>query len=84
LSQTERPPPKVATGDARTSALNNFYILRNRAAFTVVTQDVLSKRKEHPGLEDKFVELRDCVRSSAGIAYTQSVSSSCRDARDRC
>jgi hypothetical protein len=66
LSQTERPPPKVATGDARTSALNNFYILRNRAAFTVVTQDVLSKRKEHPGLEDTFVELRDCVRSSAG------------------
>jgi hypothetical protein len=66
LSQTERPPPKVATGDARSSALNNFYTMRNRAAFTVVTQDVFPKRKEHPRLEDTFVELRDCVRSSAG------------------
>jgi uncharacterized protein YegL len=66
LSQTERPPPKVATADApRTSALNNFYTMRNRAAFTVVTQDVFPKRKEHPRLEDTFIQLANCVRSSA-------------------
>jgi uncharacterized protein YegL len=67
LSQTERPPPEVATADLpRTSALNNFYTMRSRAAFTVVTQDVFPKRKEHPRLEDTFVQLRNCVRSGAG------------------
>jgi uncharacterized protein YegL len=67
LSQTERPPPEVATADLPcTSALNNFYTMRSRAAFTVVTQDVFPKRKEHPRLEDTFVQLRNCVRSGAG------------------
>ncbi|KAI4854045.1 hypothetical protein E4T44_00446 [Aureobasidium sp. EXF-8845] len=66
LSQTERPPPKMATAEARTSALGNFYAMRNRASFTVVTQDVFPKRKEHPRLEDTFIQLSNCVRSSAG------------------
>ncbi|KEQ76394.1 hypothetical protein M436DRAFT_38338 [Aureobasidium namibiae CBS 147.97] len=67
LSQTERPAPEVATADLpRTSALNNFYITRNRAEFTVVTQDVFPKRKEHPRLEDTFIQLSNSVRSNAG------------------
>lgn len=67
LSQTERPPPNVATANApRTSALNNFYTMRNRAAFTVVTQDVFPKRKEHPRLNDGYIQLANCVRSNAG------------------
>jgi uncharacterized protein YegL len=66
LSQTERPPPQVATADARTSALNDFHTMRKRAAFTVVTQDVFPKRKQHPRLEDTFIQLSNCIRSSAG------------------
>ncbi|KAG9654610.1 hypothetical protein KCU64_g7098, partial [Aureobasidium melanogenum] len=65
LSQTERPPP-VATADLpRSSALNNFYAMRHRATFTVVTQDVFPKRKEHPRLEDTFIQLANCVRANA-------------------
>ena len=67
LSQTERPAPEVATADLpRSSALNNFYIMRNRATFTVVTQDIFPKRKEHPRLEDTFIQLSNSVRSNAG------------------
>jgi uncharacterized protein YegL len=70
LSQTERPPSKVAADDARTSALNNFHTMRNRAAFTVVTQDVFPKRKEHPRLEDTFIQLANRIRSGAGTRFS--------------
>lgn len=67
LSQTERPPPNAAAAGApRTSALNNFYTMRNRAVFTVVTQDVFPKRKEHPRLNDSYIQLANCVRSNTG------------------
>ncbi|KAG9665122.1 hypothetical protein KCU95_g2581, partial [Aureobasidium melanogenum] len=67
LSQTERPPHNLTTtGMHRTSALNDFYNSRYLASFTVVTQDVYPKRKEHPRLEDTFIQLANCVRSNAG------------------
>lgn len=67
LSQTERPTPAVATADLpRTSALNNFYTMSYRATFTVVTQDVFPKRKEHPRLDDTFIQLANCVRANGG------------------
>lgn len=67
LSQTERPATEVTTADLpRNSALNNFYTMRNVAAFTVVTQDVFPKRKEHPRLNDTYIQLANCVRSNAG------------------
>lgn len=68
LSQTERPPfSLVTTGMHRTSALNDFYAMRHRATFTIVTQDVFPKRKEHPRLNDTFIQLANCVRSNAGL-----------------
>ncbi|KAI4716715.1 hypothetical protein E4T48_07108 [Aureobasidium sp. EXF-10727] len=67
LSQTERPASDMATATpSRGSALNNFYTMRNRAAFTIVTQDVYPQRKEHPRLNDDFIQLVNCVRSNAG------------------
>ena len=67
LSQTERPASEIATADIpRTSALNNFYTMRSRALFTTVTQDVFPKRKEHPRLQDTFIQLSNSVRSNAG------------------
>ncbi|KAG9697826.1 hypothetical protein KCU95_g3327, partial [Aureobasidium melanogenum] len=65
LSQTERPAPAATPDLPRSSALNNFYAMRHRATFTVVTQDVFPKRKEHPRLEDTFIQLANCVRSNA-------------------
>ncbi|KAG9594053.1 hypothetical protein KCU77_g6237, partial [Aureobasidium melanogenum] len=71
LSQTERPPPAVATANVtRGSALNNFYTMRHRASFTVVTQDVFPKRKEHPRLEDTFVQLTNCVRANPSSSFS--------------
>jgi Mg-chelatase subunit ChlD len=67
LSQTERAPQEVTpSGLARTSRMDDFYMMRNRAAFTVVTQDVFPKRKEHPRLGDTFIQLSNCVRAGAG------------------
>ncbi|KAG9991390.1 hypothetical protein KCU78_g19745, partial [Aureobasidium melanogenum] len=71
LSQTERPLPAVTTADlTRSSALNNFYTMRHRAAFTVVTQDVFPKRKEHPRLEDTFVQLTNRIRSNPSTSFS--------------
>ena len=67
LSLTERALPEVTAADLpRTSALNNFYTMRNHATFTTVTQDVFPKRKEHPRLGDTFVQLSNLVRPNAG------------------
>jgi uncharacterized protein YegL len=67
LSQAERAPLEMATADLpRTSALESFYTIRNSAEFTVVTQDVFPKRKEHPRLGDTFIQLANCVRSGVG------------------
>ncbi|KAI4727940.1 hypothetical protein E4T49_04269 [Aureobasidium sp. EXF-10728] len=66
LSQTERPPQDLTdAGLQRRSALNNFFTMRARAEFTVVTQDVYPQRKEHPRLSDTFIELANRVRPNA-------------------
>ncbi|KAK6001276.1 hypothetical protein QM012_002607 [Aureobasidium pullulans] len=70
LSQTERPPPAVGTaGSQRTSALNSFHAMRYHAAFTIVTQDVYPKRKEHPRLEDTFVQLANRIRTNPSNSF---------------
>jgi uncharacterized protein YegL len=67
LSQIERALLEVApSGLARTSGMNDFYMMRHRAAFTVVSQDVFPKRKEHPRLGDTFIQLSNCICAGAG------------------
>lgn len=71
LSQTERPPPDlIGTSMQRHSALNAFYTIRARATFTVVTQDVYPQRKQHPRLEDTFVELANHIRPNAANNFS--------------
>ncbi|THZ49733.1 hypothetical protein D6C90_03218 [Aureobasidium pullulans] len=71
LSQTERPAPPADVGPMqRTSGLQSFFTMRARAAFTTVTQDVYPKRKEHPRLEDTFVQLANCVRTNTASSFS--------------
>ncbi|KAI5208159.1 hypothetical protein E4T39_01468 [Aureobasidium subglaciale] len=67
LSQTERPIRDFTLfSNTRASTLNNFFNMRARASFTVVTQDVYPKCKDHPRLEDTFVQLVNRVRPNTG------------------
>ncbi|KAI5244656.1 hypothetical protein E4T43_03593 [Aureobasidium subglaciale] len=71
LSQTERPARDFSVvSDQRASMLNTFFNMRARASFTVVTQDVYPKRKEHPRLEDTFVQLANRVRPNASNSFS--------------
>ncbi|KAI5197083.1 hypothetical protein E4T38_08189 [Aureobasidium subglaciale] len=71
LSQTERPTRDFSmVNDQRASMLNTFFNMRARASSTVVTQDVYPKRREHPRLEDTFVQLANPVRSNASNSFS--------------
>jgi ubiquitin-protein ligase len=59
LNQLERPPAEIPGSSRAFRRGTNFWIPRNEqmAKPEIVTQDVYPKRKEHPKLQDSFIEL---------------------------
>lgn len=59
LSLTERPTitPPTGTPKQRLQFMSHFWTARHRASSTLVDEDNVPPRKEHPNLRDEFVQL---------------------------
>lgn len=66
LSQLERPPVVLPPEATRVrSASLPFIKAVHKATPEIVTRDVFPKRKEHPNLHDRFVELSSLARATS-------------------
>ena len=83
LNQLERPPAEIPGSSRAFRHGTNFFIPPSEQAAKpeIVTQDVCPKRKEHPKLQDSFIELATFSNLRAGSNAVQVNESSSRTVR---
>ena len=83
LSLTERPPivPPPGLPRHRLQFIGHFWRARGEARYTVVTADRVPPRKEHPNMNDEFVQLNAFAARSNNTSSTGSSRSNLRITR---
>ena len=83
LSLTERPPitPPPGIPSHRLQFMGYFWKARGDARYTIVTQDRVPPRKEHPNLHDEFVQLTAAVSRPANSSTLSNTRSNLRTSR---
>jgi hypothetical protein len=77
LSQLERPPIVLPPEATRLRGASLPFIkAANKATPEIVTRDVFPKRKEHPNLHDRFVELAALARATSSGAVGSNAAAS--------